>query len=248
MSAKKFFDHYGIFNYNRHGTPETFRDFATLGIHTMSYPGVPSEQTAPMGRSIEHIFDVDDTAPYETQRVVQRYLSQETRHTILQVILGHPAHLVSLTEFNYYISKSRSTISEQLENLASHELLTRYHHDPNADSRDIPAAFWGYTPFGVELLAEYNYLRGLPVMRAAHDGTHKTEAVQRHENAPRPDLPEQVTLALSYDEPAQPAEGAETPGLSDLREQTLYADAAPADPAVLNVGADGERTIDELFD
>ncbi len=213
----------------------------------MSYPDVPSDQVTARGHPVEQVFDVDDAAPYETQRTVQRYLSQETRHNIFQVILGHPAHLVSVTEFDYYISKSRSTISEQLDNLASHELLRQYHYEPNADVRDIPADFWGLTEFGVDLLEEYNYLRGLPVMRAAHDATHKTEAVQRHEDAPRPGLPESISDALGYDEPDQPDGVADSNSLTKLREQTLYADAAPADPGVLNEEAEDDRTLDELF-
>lgn len=213
----------------------------------MSYPDAPSDRSEGSGHPIEQVFDVDDAAPYETQRTVQRYLSQETRHNILQVILGHPDHLVSVTEFDYYISKSRSTVSEQLEDLASHEILGQYHHEPNAEVRDIPADFWGLTAFGVSLLEEYNYLRGLPIMRAAHDATHKTETVQRHEDAPRPDLPESVGDVLEYNEPDQPDEVADSPSLSELREQTFYADAAPADPSVLNEGADGDRTLDELF-
>lgn len=216
----------------------------------MSYPHIPSDTTAAdRGRSIEHVFNVDETAPYETQRTVQRYLSQETRHDILQVILGHPSHLVSVTEFDYYVPKSRSTISEQLDDLADHELIARYHHEPNAGVRDIPSDFWGLTEFGVRVLAEYNYLRGLPIMRAAHDATHKTEVVSRHEEAPRPTLPNSVTETLAYDEPDHADEG-ETDSTSrlELREQTFYADAAPVDPQVLNAESEGNRTLDELFE
>lgn len=215
----------------------------------MSNPHAPSDQTTAVGgQSIERVFDVDDPAPYETQRTVQRYLSQETRHDILQVILGHPTHLVSVTEFDYYISKSRSTISEQLEDLASHEILTKYRKESNAEVRDIPAAFWGLTAFGIGLLDEYNYVRGLPIMRAAHDATHKTETVQRHEAAPRSSLPEPVSEALTYDEPGtDEAATADATSISELRDQTFYADAAPADPEVLNEEADGDRTLEELF-
>lgn len=213
----------------------------------MSYPDAPSEYATRRGRPIEQVFDVDKAAPYETQRTVQRYLSQETRHTILQVILGHPAHLVSVTEFDYYIAKSRSTISEQLADLTNHEILTQYHYEPNAKVRDIPADFWGFTAFGVSLLEEYNYLRGLPIMRAAHDATHKTETVQRHEDAPRPALPESVSTSLEYDEPDHPDEVPETTSIAALRDQTFYADAAPVNPSVLNEDADGDRTLDELL-
>ncbi|WP_265108116.1 hypothetical protein [Halosolutus halophilus] len=213
----------------------------------MSYPHAPGDRaTSGRGPSIDRVFDVEDGAPYETQRTVQRYLSQETRHNLLQVILGHPRHLVSVTEFDYYVPKSRSTISEQLADLADHEIVAKYRHEPNADRRDVPADFWSLTAFGVELLEEYNYLRGQPIMRAAHDATHKTETVQRHEDAPRPPLPEAVGEALEYDEPDRDDPPVET-SIAELREETFYADAAPADPAVLNEDGDGDRTLDELF-
>jgi hypothetical protein len=213
----------------------------------MSHPHSDSS-AADRSLSVEHVFDVGEAAPYEAQRTVQRYLSQETRHNILQVILGHPAHLVSVTEFNYYIPKSRSTISEQLDDLAGHKIIAQYHHEPNAEVRDIPADFWGFTEFGIDVLQEYNYLRGLPVMRAAHDATHKTETVQRHEDAPRPSLPEPVSGALAYEEPDGTEHTAENVStLSELREQTFYSDAAPADPQVLNEEAEGDRTLGELF-
>ena len=215
----------------------------------MSHPHVPSEGAAGGGGpSIEAVFGVDDGAPYEAQRTVQRYLSQETRHNVVQVVLGHPAHLVSITEFDYYVPKSRSTIREQLDDLADHEILAQYHHEPNDDVRDIPADFWGLTSFGVDLLTEYNFLRGLPIMRAAHDATHKTETVRRHENAPRPDLSDAVNEALTYDEPPESGVAVDSSSVADLREETFYAAAAPADPAVLNADADGDRTLDELFE
>ncbi|MDZ7731168.1 MAG: winged helix-turn-helix domain-containing protein [Natrialbaceae archaeon] len=207
----------------------------------MSHPDVPTDDGGLTGDPVARVFGIDDPGPYETQRTVQRYLSQETRHDILQVILGHPAHLPSLTEFAYYMPKSRSTISEHLADLEAHEILERSEHEPNADQRDLPEAFWGLTPFGVDLLAEFNYLRGLPIMRAAHDATHKTETIRRHEAAPRPELPVPVREALVYEEPE-----AEAMDLTERRNQTLYAEAAPPDPAVLNDG-DGDRTLDELF-
>jgi len=215
----------------------------------MSQPGTTADpgegEDTP---SITGVFDVDDAAPYETQRTVQRYLSQETRHNIIQTLLGHPSHLASTTELAYYIPRSRSAVSEQLTNLADHKIITQYHHEPNADSRDVPAEFWGFTAFGVSLLGEYKYLRGVPIMRAIHDATHKTETVKRHENAPRPTLPDEVHDALDYDEPDVPSDvGDEETTLRDLREQTFYADAAPEDPSVLNDDAEGDRTLDELF-
>jgi len=175
---------------------------AELVVITMSDPPNSSDQRiCNVGPSVESVFEVDGSVPYETQQTVQQYLSQETRHNILQLILAHPHHLVSVTECEYYIPKSRSTISEQLTDLADHEILTQYTHQPNAEVRDLPTDFWGYTEFGLRLIAEYNFLRGLPIMRAAHDATHKTETVQRHEAAPRPTLPASIQSVLVYDEP-----------------------------------------------
>lgn len=209
----------------------------------MSFPDAPPVQELRALSPVARIFGVDESTPYEAQRTVQRYLSQETRHDCLQVVLGHPAHLVSVTEFDYYVPKSRSTISEQLLDLEDHEILTQHHHAPNARNRDLPADFWGLTPFGVALLEEFNYLRGLPILRAAHDATHTTEAVERHESAPRPALPADVADALEY----EMSDAIGTDDLSALRNRTLYSDAAPVNPAVLNGDGDGDRTLDELF-
>lgn len=215
----------------------------------MSQPSAPADPNAAEDNpSITRVFDIDDAAPYETQRTVQRYLSQETRHNILQVLLGHPSHLASTTELAYYIPRSRSAISDQLADLAEHRIITRCHHEPNAGSRDVPSNFWGFTAFGVALLREYNYLRGLPIMRAVHDATHKTVTVKRHENAPRPTLPEAVRDSIEYDEPEPPTDvGDGDTTLRELRDRTFYADAAPEDPRVLNDDAEGDRTLDELF-
>jgi len=51
-----------------------------------------------------------------------------------------------------------------------------------------------------EILSEYNYLRGLPVARALYDNTRLSEKARRHQDAPRPELPDQVTDALTIDE------------------------------------------------
>ena len=216
----------------------------------MSDPNISSDQhICSTDISVESVFDVDDSVPYETQQTVQQYLSQETRHDILQLILGHPHHLVSVTEFTYYISKSRATISEQLADLADHEILTQYTHQPNAEVRDLPTDFWGFTEFGLRLIAEYNYLRGLPIMRAAHDATDKTEKVQRHEGAPRPTLPASIQSVLTFDETDQAEENTRVAVDScvESHTETIYADAALVDPSVLNGDADGDRTLEELF-
>jgi DNA-binding PadR family transcriptional regulator len=139
--------------------------------------------------------------PFEEQRQVHELLSQETRHHIIQTILGHPAYLPSITEFDYYISKSKPTIHEQLDRLQDEGIIQAYELSRDNRKRDLPYRFYGLTEHGVELLYEYKYLRGVPIMRAITDATEKPEKVERHQNAPRPELPAPVANALQYDEP-----------------------------------------------
>ena len=61
-----------------------------------------------------------------------------------------------------------------------------------------------------------------------------------------PTLPQSVDTVLAYDEPEQ-ADVENEQSVTEPREQTFYADAAPADPSILNADADGDRTLDELF-
>lgn len=140
-----------------------------------------------------------ESGPFEEQRRIFDLLSQETRHLIIQYILGHPKHLISLDELNYMIPKSKAAISDQLNNLIEAGILDLYRYKPSEGKRDLPSKFYGLTENGVEILHEYNYLRGVPVARALYKNTRKSEKVERHENAPRPNLPETVRDALSQD-------------------------------------------------
>lgn len=142
----------------------------------------------------------DRTSPFEAQRAMHELLSQETRHHILQTILGHPAHLVSLAELGYYTQKSESAILDQLRELINHDIVAAYTYEGSEGTRDQPSKFYGLTERGVQILDEFKYLRGIPVLRAVHDNTVKPERIQRHEDAPRPDLPDSVAEALDFDE------------------------------------------------
>ncbi|OAQ51763.1 hypothetical protein HTG_15385 [Natrinema mahii] len=141
-----------------------------------------------------------DAGPFEEQRQVYELLSQETRHLILQYILAHPSHLPSLDELAYLIPKNKAAIRDQLLVLDEADIVNRYDHPPNEDSRDLPSQFYGLSKHGVSVLDEYNYLRGLPVARAVYDNTRLSEKAQRHRDAPRPELPTPVDRALAIDE------------------------------------------------
>lgn len=139
--------------------------------------------------------------PFAEQQRMRELLSQETRHLVLQLILGHPAHLTSLAELDHMIPKNEAAILDQLEVLRDAGILDVYEHEPNVSTRALPSKFWGPTERGIEILYEHNFLRGVPIARAVYEETQKSERAKRHEDAPRPTLPEAVTEALEFDEP-----------------------------------------------
>ncbi len=141
------------------------------------------------------------SGPFAEQQRLFKLLSQDTRHLIIQELLGHPTHLMSLAELEYMTGKSQAAIKDQLEALIEAEILACYTYEPSEGKRDLPAKFYGFTERGVEILHDYKYLRGLPVARALYENTRKTEKIERHEAAPRPALPDVVADALEFDEP-----------------------------------------------
>lgn len=139
--------------------------------------------------------------PLEQQRKMMSLLSQETRHDVIQALLGHPHHLASEDELDYYVhDKSKGAVQSAIERLVDEEILALYHHPPNKDTRDDPHNFYGFTEHGVEILDQFNYLKGVPFARSLHEKTRKSAKVERHEDAPRPDLPTPVESALDFEE------------------------------------------------
>lgn len=142
-------------------------------------------------------------SPFEEQRQIYDLLSQETRHLIVQLILGHPEHLPSLDELAYMMSKNKATIRDQLEVLVEAEIIAIYDYPPNKERRGLPSKFYGFTEYGTDILGDFNYLKGVPMARAVHQKTRKPEQIERHETAPRPPLPQPVRAALRLDEEAE---------------------------------------------
>lgn len=142
-----------------------------------------------------------NAGPFAEQQRIFKLLSQDTRHLIIQELLGHPAHLMSLAELEYMVGKSQAAIKDQLETLIEAGIVDRYIYEPSEGTRDLPSQFYGFTEHGVEILYDYKYLRGLPIARALYENTRKTEKINRHEAAPRPELPAAVVEALTFEEP-----------------------------------------------
>ncbi|WP_137290307.1 ArsR family transcriptional regulator [Natronorubrum halophilum] len=139
--------------------------------------------------------------PLERQRELMELLSQETRHSIIQALVGHPKILASADEINHFIpSKSKKTVEEQLDVLVEANILAIYEYPPNKEKRGLPWKFYGVTEYGADVLGDFNYLKGVPLARAVHQKTRKGEKIERHEMAPRPPLPESVRETFRLDE------------------------------------------------
>lgn len=137
--------------------------------------------------------------PLDQKRELMELLSQETRHKIIQFILGHPAHLMSADELDYMItSRSKKAIEDQLAVLVEEGILAKYHHTPNESVRDYPANFFGPTEYGIAVLGDFGYLDGVPFVRAVYERTRMTDRIERHQTAPRPSLPSAVQDALTH--------------------------------------------------
>jgi len=185
-----------------------------------------------------------ESGPFEEQRRVFELLSQETRHLVVQYVLGHPEHLVSLDELEYMIPKSKAAISDQLDNLIEAGILDLYRYEPSEDTRDLPSKFYGFTERGVNVLHEYNYLRGVPVARALYENTRKSEKIERHEAAPRPELPRSVSEALSAnDSPDSPTETAPQGAESDSSDADDVMEIAEALHELTGESDDDSREI-----
>lgn len=135
----------------------------------------------------------DGENPLERQRELMELLSQETRHSIVQALVGHPKLLASADEIDHFVpSKSKKSVEEQLDVLVEADILAIYEYPPNRETRGFPWKFYGLTAYGADVLGDFNYLKGVPMARAIHQKTRKPEKIERHEAAPRPPLPKPV--------------------------------------------------------
>lgn len=193
-------------------------------------------------------FGGDDALPFEKQRRAHRFITQETRYHIIQAILGHPDHLVTLDELEYLVPKNRSTIREHLDRLAEKHIVAKQSYDGEGSGQAVPRDFWGFTTYGITLLDEYNYLRYVPVLRALQDNLYLTEKIERHRNAPRPALPDDVANAFTAPtiDADLHAELEEMLAAHERGDGRLFdAPAAPSPDVPTEDGAN--RPLDELF-
>lgn len=80
--------------------------------------------------------DTGDADPFAEQQRLFELLSQDTRQLIVQELLGHPAHLMSLAELEYMTGKNRVTIRNHLDTLRDEDIIARYTSESNKENRE----------------------------------------------------------------------------------------------------------------
>lgn len=197
------------------------------------------------GRTEPRFGSVDEP-PLEQQRRAHQFITQETRYYIILALLGHPHHMASLDELEYLIPKNRSTVHEHLGQLQDKDIATKFRKENNTQNE--PTEFWGFTEFGIEMVYEYNMLRYVPVLRVVQDNLYLTDQIERHRDAPRPNLPETVNAAFDVENAPEMPEEFLPKNQEELMENARLFDAPPieADPE-LETAEDADRPINELF-
>ena len=114
-------------------------------------------------------------------------VTQETRFSLLQNILGHPQQFPSFKELALLNpSKSESTVHSHLETLAAHGIVESVELPTGERKRDLPHAFYRLTNEGQRFLDEHGVLQAEETLQAIYDAIDKSERLRQYESAPRP--------------------------------------------------------------
>jgi len=135
-----------------------------------------------MGNSEER---TDDPA---TIRKRLHVVTQETRFSLIQDILGHPSGLPTLKELDYVNpSKSQTTIRQHLQQLIEAGIVEAVELPENRRQNDLPYKFYGISEDGRQFLEDHKLLRAQQTLREIYDRVEKTAEIERYESAPRPE-------------------------------------------------------------
>ncbi|MDZ7730702.1 MAG: transcriptional regulator [Natrialbaceae archaeon] len=124
----------------------------------------------------------------ESVRKRLNVVTQETRFSLLQDILGHPTELPTLKELDYVNpSKSQTTIRQHLEQLVDADIVEDVYLAEARRQNDRPYKFYGVSETGRQFLEEHSLLRAQDTLKAIYDRVEKTDEIKRYETAPRPE-------------------------------------------------------------
>lgn len=131
-----------------------------------------------------------DHPPSDLESVRERLnvVTQETRFSLLQDILGHQAELPTLKELDYVNpSKSQTTIRQHLQQLVDAGIVEEVLLSEDRRKNDLPYKFYGISESGRQFLEEHKLLRAQDTLREIYDRVEKTDDIERYESAPRPE-------------------------------------------------------------
>lgn len=130
-----------------------------------------------------------DRTPTELDRVRERLdvVTQETRFSLVQDVLGHPARLPTLKELDYVNpSKSRTTIRQHLQQLVDAGIVEEVLLPEDRRRNDLPYKFYGISGEGRAFLEDHGLLRAEETLQEIYARVEKTDAIERYETSPRP--------------------------------------------------------------
>ena len=131
-----------------------------------------------------------DHTPSDLESVRERLnvVTQETRFSLLQDILGHPSELPTLKELDYVNpSKSQTTIRQHLQQLVDAGIVEEVVLPEDRRQNDLPYKFYGISESGRQFLEEHQLHRAQDTLREIYDRVEKTDDIKRYETAPRPE-------------------------------------------------------------
>jgi len=131
-----------------------------------------------------------DQTPADIDRIRERLnvVTQETRFSLLQDVIGHPSQLPTLKELDYVNpSKSQTTIRQHLQQLVDVGIVEEVTLPKDRRRNDLPYKFYGISEDGRTFLDEHGLLRAEKTLQAVYERVEKTEQIERYEAAPRPD-------------------------------------------------------------
>lgn len=116
-------------------------------------------------------------------------ITQATRASLVQDIIGHPEEMPSAKELKYMNpSKSRATILEHLDKLMDAGIVERVElSDDQHRARDLPSTFYQLSDEGWSLLEDHNVLVSRrDEIKDEYERVEKTDEIIRYQQAPRP--------------------------------------------------------------
>ncbi|MES3160514.1 MAG: transcriptional regulator [Halorubrum sp.] len=124
----------------------------------------------------------------DTVRERLNVVTQETRFSLIQDILGHPSGLPTLKELDYVNpSRSQTTIRQHLQRLVETGIVEKVELPEDRRQNDLPYTFYGISEEGRRFLEEHKLLRAKVTLREIYDRVEKTAEIERYESAPRPE-------------------------------------------------------------